>query len=81
MIKYKNVTKTILETEDVICNKCGESCKDKENMNYEGLIEVSVLGGFCSKYIGDDTEYVFSLCEKCTMDLIKSFSIPAKING
>jgi|GEM_PF-2744842 len=66
------VDKDVLD--DVICNKCGESCKDSSNMNYEGLLEVSVEGGYASK-LGDSVRYTFSLCENCLEELFKSFKI------
>lgn len=40
MIVAKEVTRTVVEfvTEDVLCNKCGKSCKTPIG-NFEGLIE------------------------------------------
>ena len=59
---------------DIICNNCGVSCKTKSK-NYEGLIEVSVVGGYDSEHIGDYHELTFSICEKCLMEIINSFKI------
>lgn len=67
-------TTQIEVTEDIICNKCGSSLKDDCDMNYEGLIEVSFMGGYASK-IGDSLECRFSLCESCLIELFKTFKI------
>lgn len=83
MIKTHNekieVDKEILD--DIICNKCGESCKDSSGMNYEGLIEASVEGGYASK-LGDTVRYTFSLCENCLSALFDTFKFdPSKNYG
>lgn len=72
------VEKAMVETNrtvDIICNKCLSSCQN-EYGNYEGIIEKEICGGYGSK-IGDCDRYVFSLCEKCLMDLFKSFYLDA----
>lgn len=61
---------------DVLCNKCEKSCQT--DCGYEGLIEAVVRGGYGSK-IGDDVEFVFSLCEDCLIDLLSSFKIKEEI--
>jgi hypothetical protein len=73
----KNIKKEIEQEEitDILCNKCGESCKDKCNMNYEGLIEANVWGGYGSK-LGDSVSYQFSLCEDCLKIMFDDFKIP-----
>jgi hypothetical protein len=74
--KEKTITETVTIVEDIICNNCGESCKTDSDFNqYDGLIEVCVSGGYFSKFIGDLNSYTFSLCEKCVMEMIKSFKI------
>lgn len=67
--------KTVV-TEDIICNKCEASLKDKFDgfNNYEGLVEASFIGGYYSK-IGDSLECQFSLCEDCLIELFKTFKI------
>jgi hypothetical protein len=75
----------IEETDDIICNKCGESLKvffmaEDDAFNYVGLCEVSVSGAYGSKYIGDCEFYRFSLCEKCCFELIENFKVPAEHN-
>lgn len=66
------VDKEVLD--DIICNKCGRSCKDSSEMNYEGLLEISVEGGYAS-ILGDTVKYTFSLCEECLKELFESFKI------
>lgn len=62
-------------TVDIICNVCGNSCKDREGMNYEGLLEASVQGGYASK-LGDMLTYTFSICEGCLENIFKTFKHP-----
>ena len=65
-------TTTRVVVDDVVCNRCGKSCKDSMDMNYEGLLEATVRGGFASK-LGDGVEHRFSLCEDCLIELFKDF--------
>lgn len=55
---------------DIICNSCGATCWDCHKMNYEGLTEAEVIGGYGSSYIGDGISYTFSICEKCLIEKI-----------
>lgn len=66
--------------EDILCNKCGKTCKifcDKAHayFNYGGL-RATLIGVYGSRW--DEYELSFDLCEECTAELIKSFSIPIK---
>jgi hypothetical protein len=63
------------EVDDIICNKCGKSCKDHAGMNFEGLLEVSIQGGYAS-FLGDDAPHTFSLCERCLDEMFRTFVIP-----
>src|SRR5690606_34673443 len=74
MLETKTISRQIdyEETVDVICNKCGESCKDECGMNYEGLIEYKIMGGFGSK-LGDGSVYQFYLCEDCLKTMFEGF--------
>ena len=77
---------------DVICNKCGQSLvldryfinnpvrldHGEEGLQIYGLKEITVSGGYLSTHLDDATQYKFSLCEKCTKDLMDSFVIPAE---
>jgi hypothetical protein len=64
-------------TDDILCNKCGESCLDKHERNFEGLIEAHLSGGYGSK-IGDGIEVEFSLCELCLIELFDRCVIKPK---
>lgn len=61
-------------TDDIICNKCGSTCKTKCG-NYEGLIETQVYGGY-DALLGDMVRYTFSICEICLKDMFDKFKIP-----
>lgn len=78
VIVTKEVTRTVVEsvTEDVLCNKCGKSCKTPIG-NYEGLIEARVEGGYDSPVIGDCVSWTFSVCEHCLAEFVATFKIPA----
>lgn len=84
IIKKIKVEKVVEEevVEDILCNKCGRSCKNgyypEENPNYDGLIEVTVMGGYGAK-LGDMTAYTFSICEDCLKEIFNSFKIEVKI--
>ena len=64
-------------TDDIICNKCGGSCKCE--MNFNGLLEVEVIGAYDSTHLDDMNKYVFSVCEKCLSELFDSFLIKPEI--
>ena len=59
-------------TADIICNKCGESCRGSIG-NFNGLIEAIVDGTYDSTDLEDGGEYQFSLCEKCLKPILDSF--------
>jgi len=61
--------------DDILCNQCGGSCHDRQGMNYEGLIEARVQGGYASK-LGDMTSFIFSICEDCLEKLFVRFKHP-----
>ena len=75
------IDKTILTEytvcEDVLCNKCGDSLRNRYDSGFVGIVEYPYSGGYYSEEIGDDTTYIFSLCEKCLKGLFESFCIPA----
>ena len=70
--KYTKET-LFTEIKDIICNKCGNSCKGIAN--YCGLIEICVDGNYDSSVLEDGKKYEFSLCEKCLDSLFKDFKI------
>lgn len=74
-IKNKRVTEPKLV--DITCDVCGESCRDKADMNYE-CISLAGSWGYCS---GRDTEtWHCDICELCA-DKVKAFieSIGGKV--
>ena len=79
---YKKTTKQVEIVDDIICNKCGESLKvflgNTGVHDFYGMAEVTVSGGYESEHIEDLTEYSFALCEKCLVELFKSFKIPVE---
>lgn len=76
MKKTHTEERTIEEevVDDIICNRCGESCRCDAALNYEGLIEATICGGYGSK-IGDFRQLTFSVCESCLIELFETFKI------
>ena len=77
MKKTETISKEVTETVDVFCNKCGFSCKDPYGQ-FCGLIEAEVSGGYGSTHLGDGDVYIFSLCERCLIEMFPTFMYPAK---
>jgi len=69
---------SVLVTEDILCNSCGESCKGERNFN--GLIEAQVVSSYDSTHLTYTNEYCFSLCEKCLSKMFKKFKISPNVN-
>lgn len=63
----------VTTVEDIFCNCCGKSLRDRENMNWEGLIEAKINWGYCSH--ADGTTWIFSLCEKCLLRISENWKI------
>jgi hypothetical protein len=63
--------------DDIICNKCGQSCCTAEGPDYgfEGLLGVRVDVGYSSKHLGDLERYEFDVCEKCLVEWFATFTI------
>lgn len=68
----EKVERTVEETTDVLCNRCGESCKVGDH--FLGLIETTVQGQIVSHHLALKT-YTFSLCEKCLAELFSYFQL------
>lgn len=64
--------------DDVVCNKCGDSCVEEETGDIYGLVEAEVTGGFWSTSLQDKTAYNFTLCEECLTDLFAEFKHPVE---
>lgn len=60
MIKHKRIQKEILDVEDVICDSCGVSCFNGNNLEFMTLQN---SWGYGSKY--DFQTWTAHLCEKC----------------
>lgn len=76
--KCKSCGKVTKIDKDIICNKCGKSCKvyltaDKKHTDFEGLLGVEVAGGFGSSH--DCTTLKFDICDECLMKFIKTFKV------
>jgi hypothetical protein len=57
--------KTHFVTDDILCNMCGDSCRNTVcPEHYEGLVEVTVQGEYGAQ-LGDLVAYTFSMCEPC----------------
>ena len=76
----KLVQKEVEETDDLICNKCGKTLKQIISRdgayNFCGLEEVRMVCGYGSE--NDGIIFTFSMCEKCTQELMSQFKIPAE---
>jgi hypothetical protein len=77
MKTIKRIQQYVDVVDDIICNKCAESCRtgDNDDGSFDGLIEVEACGSYWSKTIGDMNRYKFSLCEKCLVEFAKTFKI------
>ena len=80
MRQLKQVTTTTVAsvTTDITCNRCGYSCRDSADINYEGLLDVQLLGGFASK-LDDGAEYNFDVCENCLILWFSEFKHDPKV--
>lgn len=78
--KFVKVEKIDEVIDDIVCNKCGGSCKsaDEYDTNFYGLIETYIEGGYNSISLEDGMSYTFSLCEKCLKELFENFKIPVE---
>lgn len=74
ILETKLVEKKIVT--DVLCNKCGESCKyhlDNDTFNINSAIVTADFGYGSTKY--DMEEFEVHLCEKCYAELEATFKI------
>ena len=67
MKKYKTVPQRAQVVKDIICDFCGESCRDCCGINYE-YSTLSASWGYCSHK--DYTSWEYHFCEGCS-DKIK----------
>lgn len=64
-------TQTVTELTDILCNRCGRSCK--QDPNFCGLLETKVSGCYGSPVLPDAATFQFSLCEHCLGRLFSEF--------
>ena len=67
----KQTVKTVID--DVICNRCGKSCKasgDNPNFFYARCV---ADGGYGSRRFVVGHRYAFDLCEDCTIEVARGF--------
>jgi len=83
----KTVTREVVETDEIRCNKCGELCSTPSqerhvlnggNRCWYGLIEAKFTTGYFSDVLDDMQAYSFSLCEPCVKELMASFKLSAE---
>lgn len=75
MIK-KKVRRYVRQIEDVICNKCGKSCKvilDDKTFTYEHA-NIYTTWGYGSERDGEAHDA--HLCEQCFYKVVKGFKHP-----
>lgn len=65
MKQHEIIERSTKVLKDVICDKCGKSCK--ETYNFEGLF-ASTIGGYDSWY--DDFEISIDLCQYCLKNFL-----------
>lgn len=71
LVHTVSVTENREVTDDIICNRCGGSCRTRIG-NYEGLVEAVVEGGD-GALLGDMVRFTFSICEKCLGQIFLTF--------
>ena len=83
LIKKIQKTEEVIETVDILCNMCGKTLHDHpSDLNYYGIEELVVDGGFGSPHIGDMKQIRFSICEPCLYSrVLNQFIIPHEIKS
>jgi hypothetical protein len=71
MIRKEQETKTIEVIKDVLCNKCGKSCRCHDNHDFV-CASLSVHWGYGSTRDGEVHEA--HLCESCWETITKDFT-------
>lgn len=75
IVKKQTIENEVVE--DILCNRCGKSCKNQAG-DFDGLIEAEVCGGYYSEKFEDGLRISFSICETCLVDIISNFKIAPK---
>ena len=72
MNHYRDETRAVRVLDDVVCNRCGKSCR-VEGGNFE-CASVRVDWGYGSGK--DGTREAWDLCEACHDEVVAAFKIP-----
>lgn len=72
-------TKELQNLSRIICNKCGKEIPVVNGHETEGVLRVEHTWGYFSEKDGE--HHSFDLCERCYDELLKTFQIPAEIEG
>ena len=67
------------EVNKIICNKCGKEIPVINGRAEEGVFSVDYTWGYFSEKDGE--KHSFDLCETCYDELLRSFMVPAEIEG
>lgn len=82
MKKYEMRTETVTReiVADITCNKCQKSLARMGPDNGFFGLRAECKGGYGSHDgIQDGSTWKFDLCEECVLELMRTFSIPAKV--
>lgn len=66
-IIYKEIPQLVMN--DILCDNCGISCKEKYNLEY---LNISADWGYDSSEL-DGENWDFYMCKKCSVELIEKF--------
>ncbi len=77
MLKTRKEMREIEEIEDIICNKCGNSCKNERTGFIEAVPFVMIWGYGSGK---DGEGHKSHLCETCYDSIVAEFKIPPEIH-
>ncbi len=72
-------TKELQNLSRNICYKCGIEIPVVNGHETEGVLRVEHTWGYFSEKDGE--RHSFDLCERCYDELLKTFQIPAEIEG
>lgn len=76
----EKIEKEIEKIDDIICNKCGKSCRAyPESSMFSGLLEYRFNGCYGSEPLEDMTGYIFSICNPCLKEIFDTFKIPVVV--
>ena len=74
----QEISKTVKQIADVICNRCGRSCRDPASGGIFAA-RAEAFGGYGSRRFADMHRYRFDLCEDCTIEVARTFKHPPEV--